>query len=397
MRVKQLPPATSQDRDILPLLAPSPAEEFGSNADMIDAMAKYGAREEPDSWMYDAGGYGEEGEDEDSFDAFEEDTDYDYSDSYDYGYGYGYGAGGGTSPHGVGEEHPVPANRTTIGRQWVSPEGLRVKGMGTNLYMDETKGASFRGDPRIWSARHNESLRPGDEAVSFDHIFTHYLDDQEIASATLGVSEGEDGLARLTDGAGQRLDTRAASGIGTQLVGPEGQKRRSGEGRYIYAMLESGEMRALDPWEARKVNARGGERPGHELGFINHSSLTRGGGAAGAGDLVVEDGRVTEISNNSGHYRPDVGMLFQATEALAARGVLGLTGEGAASAKIHAGKEEPESFSALSFLAASEWREDVARERFGTEESREKVRETLQERDYLHEAILRRRAAQRGR
>ena len=56
-------------------------------------------------------------------------------------------------------------------------------------------------------------------------------------------------------------------------------------------------------------------------GFIHHSSLSRGDEVAMAGTIVLRKGKVTSISNSSGHYLPDLEMLKRMILFLEERGV----------------------------------------------------------------------------
>jgi hypothetical protein len=49
---------------------------------------------------------------------------------------------------------------------------------------------------------------------------------------------------------------------------------------------------------------------------LHHSSLLAGAPVACAGELLVFDGRLLLISNQSGHYRPPPRALAQALDAL---------------------------------------------------------------------------------
>lgn len=55
----------------------------------------------------------------------------------------------------------------------------------------------------------------------------------------------------------------------------------------------------------------------------NHSSLVAGGEVAAAGTMAVEDGKVTSLSDESGHYRPDMTQTYEAVKHLRDRKVMG--------------------------------------------------------------------------
>ena len=59
----------------------------------------------------------------------------------------------------------------------------------------------------------------------------------------------------------------------------------------------------------------------HERGYFHHSSLLGGRPVAGAGEMVVENGRIVEMTDKSGHYQPPPEFRQQVLDVLAAEGV----------------------------------------------------------------------------
>ncbi len=59
----------------------------------------------------------------------------------------------------------------------------------------------------------------------------------------------------------------------------------------------------------------------HKVGLFHHSSFLSGGKAAGAGEIKVDGGRLTKITNKSGHYIPGVSEVVQTFAELQSRGV----------------------------------------------------------------------------
>lgn len=59
----------------------------------------------------------------------------------------------------------------------------------------------------------------------------------------------------------------------------------------------------------------------HTPGKFHHSSLGSGKPVAGAGEINVKDGVLTEISNGSGHYQPTQELNSQVLHELETRGV----------------------------------------------------------------------------
>ena len=58
-----------------------------------------------------------------------------------------------------------------------------------------------------------------------------------------------------------------------------------------------------------------------ERGSIHHSSLASGKPVASAGEMIVHDGKLIEVSNGSGHYEPSQSMNDQLFDELKERGV----------------------------------------------------------------------------
>lgn len=59
----------------------------------------------------------------------------------------------------------------------------------------------------------------------------------------------------------------------------------------------------------------------HKVSKFHHSSFLAAADAAGAGELKVTNGKISEISNKSGHYRPGIPQLVQTLEFLQSKGV----------------------------------------------------------------------------
>jgi hypothetical protein len=78
-----------------------------------------------------------------------------------------------------------------------------------------------------------------------------------------------------------------------------------GKGWAIYVMSEQGNIH---------VSA-------HSVGHRHHSSLLAGADVSGAGEIKVLGGRLTHISNKSGHYGPGAAHLVQVLYLLQKRGV----------------------------------------------------------------------------
>lgn len=116
-----------------------------------------------------------------------------------------------------------------------------------------------------------------------------YLSAAEKAPYELFVKDG-----KIVDAKGNLYDTKDA---GTA---------HSGKGKSIFVMDENGRIYASKT---------------HAVGEFHHSSLGGGKPVAGAGEIVVDNGKVTEISNRSGHYQPDQRTNAQVLEELKSREV----------------------------------------------------------------------------
>ncbi len=79
----------------------------------------------------------------------------------------------------------------------------------------------------------------------------------------------------------------------------------SGPGFAIYVMSEIGNIHFSS----------------HAVGYRHHSSLLAGADVAGAGEMKVVNGKLTWISNKSGHYRPNAPHFLQVLHQLQKNGV----------------------------------------------------------------------------
>jgi hypothetical protein len=117
-----------------------------------------------------------------------------------------------------------------------------------------------------------------------------YLDE---AGRQKYLLESRDG--KLYDSEGKLFDTTDASSV-----------HQGGQGRAIYVMDENGKIYASKE---------------QKVWQFHHSSFLSGGPVAGAGELVVEDGRPTLLTPRSGHYRPTPEMTQQVFNQLKQSGV----------------------------------------------------------------------------
>jgi len=121
-----------------------------------------------------------------------------------------------------------------------------------------------------------------------------YLDDSELESHELTVKDGKIIHAGGRN-AGKPFDTENAS------------SHASGGGSAIFVMMPDGKIYASKY---------------HEAGAFHHSSLSQGNEVAAAGELVVENGVLKEVSNQSGHYEPSQSQNDQLLLELSDRGLM---------------------------------------------------------------------------
>ena len=112
-----------------------------------------------------------------------------------------------------------------------------------------------------------------------------YLGPAERQAFKLHIKDG-----KLYDAEGNLFDTADAASV-----------HSGGGGRAIAVMDADGNLYASKY---------------QEVGKFHHSSLTAGEPVAYAGEIKVEDGLLTEISNRSGHYRPPQASVDQARQIL---------------------------------------------------------------------------------
>ncbi|NKX88759.1 hypothetical protein [Nocardia coubleae] len=116
-----------------------------------------------------------------------------------------------------------------------------------------------------------------------------YLDENRRQAFRIEIRGG-----RLYNSNGELFDTRAGHSVW------------GGSGRAIFAMDEHGNLYAALE---------------HAPGEFHHSSFLAGAPVAAAGELVVVNGVVQQLTDSSGHYRPERGHTLQAVNHLRALGV----------------------------------------------------------------------------
>jgi len=116
-----------------------------------------------------------------------------------------------------------------------------------------------------------------------------YLTEAERAKLKLTVKDG-----KVYDADGNLYDT---SDAGTFF---------SGKGKSIFVMDENGNIYASKY---------------QEVGEFHHSSMLGGKPVAGAGEITVKNGTITEISNKSGHYQPTQKINQQVLQQIDSEGI----------------------------------------------------------------------------
>jgi hypothetical protein len=119
-----------------------------------------------------------------------------------------------------------------------------------------------------------------------------YLDEVAREAYRITIRDGF-----VYDAQGQLFDT--SEGVSAFIDGSDG--------RAIFVMDRHGNLYASTQ---------------HEAGIFHHSSFFAGGEVASAGELVVRDGRIELLTDQSGHYRPGRERTLQVLEQLASQGVV---------------------------------------------------------------------------
>jgi hypothetical protein len=119
-----------------------------------------------------------------------------------------------------------------------------------------------------------------------------YLDEEMRESYRITIHEGV-----VYDADGLPFDTR--DGVSAFGAG-------SG-GRAIYVMDEHGNLYASLEHEYRR---------------FHHSSFFHGGDVAAAGEMMVRDGKIMELTDRSGHYMPGRSQTQQVLDQLESQGII---------------------------------------------------------------------------
>ena len=113
-----------------------------------------------------------------------------------------------------------------------------------------------------------------------------YLNGDARKPYLIDISHG-----RVFDGAGHPVDARQAEFT-----------HQDGAGLYaIFVMDECGRIYLTFH---------------HSVGEFHHSSFLAGAPVSSAGEMLIVDGQILEITNSSGHYRPDSRLAMQVVDQL---------------------------------------------------------------------------------
>ena len=87
-------------------------------------------------------------------------------------------------------------------------------------------------------------------------------------------------------------------------------------------MASDGSLRSTQAWENRRESVIDPADPSTKsLDMVNHSSLVAGGAVGAAGELQVNQGKLEMLTDQSGHFKPDNNMTFQALMGMHGMGV----------------------------------------------------------------------------
>lgn len=114
------------------------------------------------------------------------------------------------------------------------------------------------------------------------------------------------------------LDAKARSGYRLRFGGPivRGESKEPYDTANMYSR-GSGSGFAIFVMSKNGIFYSGS----HNVGIFHHSSFLTGADVASAGEMKVEHGKLTHLTNKSGHYKPDRQQMMQAVDELKREGV----------------------------------------------------------------------------
>jgi hypothetical protein len=194
-----------------------------------------------------------------------------------------------------------PALARLVSAATLPPRGTGARGRSVTFteklapFATEGKYAKFGLSQPLDPRYTGENVTAG-RVVPRTETRTRYLNDAQRAGYELTVRRDRDGVSRVYDALGKPFDTRNA--ISAQVGGARGAA--------IFVMDANGRIFASTFQEA---------------GFFHHSSLSAGRPVAAAGEITVINGVVTQVTNRSGHYRPEPKFTTQLLLELSSRGI----------------------------------------------------------------------------
>ncbi len=193
-------------------------------------------------------------------------------------------------------------------------------------FKPRARGAEYEGEEKKLGAWRAGEKRPGQTDEEYEARInqgfqvTRQYSDAEREANTLAADEsgtlrGQDGSA--STGTNQLYAMDPKTGDMVMEDGESYFKRAlDADGNPVGERLPKGTSLRADQIEA--MNSQGNER----LEMMHHSTPLSGGDVAAAGFVDTKDGKVTKITNASGHYKPKFEHLLQAVEHLMKTGAM---------------------------------------------------------------------------
>ncbi len=144
------------------------------------------------------------------------------------------------------------------------------------------------------------------------NLLSRYVGETDPATATALFNRPSNGVTYLMPDEAEEFRVFVRDGLvykandGSLFDTGAASTHWGGGGRAIFVMDGQGNLYA---------SAR------HEPGAFHHSSFLAGGPVAGAGEIVVENGKLILITDRSGHYQPPPQYLQQVLDQLKSQGV----------------------------------------------------------------------------
>lgn len=205
----------------------------------------------------------------------------------------------------------IPADAKAYGQKYTNTKARDVQ------YQDEfTKGSKHVAETLI------ELAKRGKSTAASKHLFkTQFCwsaeDVERYFAVSTDLSTGKESIEvtspvqRLDDKEREKYELKVKAGKFfqgdmTEPYDTSGARSKfMGAGFAIFVMAPDGRIYAGQ----------------HKVGLFHHSSFLSGGDVAGAGEIKVDKGRLTYLTNKSGHYLPEKEQVMQVLEELRSRGV----------------------------------------------------------------------------